>query len=388
MKNRIIVGVRFCIAILATTFCLQCKAQSSTTKRLTSFCGFKAGEKKQNIKLSKGNPIYPETVRCRSPFRKFRDARLRFSDDDRLVGVDAVTFIQGMKPSGGKAELDKCCADLAKYGIIFSDEWKDHGDGWLEKEGRGLGVSSILIRGNLQGSLCDEKSGNEKKGVLLAIDLTWGDNDVVAVSFKAGKYTGKSNLTRREFVENAFGVKFGEEIPTGVRKSSKYNDDRLVTTQLAQPVCSIGYVAFYCDNDRRLSSIDLDKDIAARSMKGAEPEYGKLCREVKTWLGIDSFETKDTNGNFMSKEGKTLPMYLGRVSSFEDGSIRVEVKMSVWSAESSATPGGSKGTSLSIMIKLPMEGQQKSGNRVAHGRPLISPKPIMAKSVQKTSRNS
>ena len=244
MKNRIIVGVRFCIAILAAAFCLQCKAQSSTTKRLTSFCGFKSGEKKQNIKVSKGNPIYPETVRCRSPFRKFRDARLRFSDDDRLVGVGAVTFIQGMKPSGGKTELDKCCSDLAKYGIVFPDEWRDQGDGRLEKVGSGPGVSVIHIQGNLQGSRYDEKSGNEKKGVLLTIDLSWGDIDVVTVSSKAGKYTGKSNLTRREFVENAFGVKFGEEIPAGVRKGCKYNDDRLVTTQLAQPVCSRGYVAF------------------------------------------------------------------------------------------------------------------------------------------------
>ena len=362
MKNWMIVSMRFCIAVLAVAFCLQCKAQSSTTKRLTSFCGFKAGEKRQNIKVSKGNPIYPETVQCRSPFRKFRDARLRFSDDDRLVGVDAVTFIQGMKPSVGKTELDKCCSDLAKYGIVFPDEWRDQGDGHIDKEGSGPGVSFIHIQGDLQASRYDEKSGNEKKGVLLTIDLSWGDIDVVTASSKDKKYTGKSNLTRREFIENTFGVKFGEEIPAGVRKNSKYNDDRLVTIQLAQPVCSIGYVTFACDKDKKLSSISLDKRISARSMKGTEPEYGKLCREIKTWLGIDSLETKDTDVSFRLN-GETVSV-LRRVSSFEDGNIRAEVD--VMDPEGSAKLG-EKGASLSITIRLPMENQQKRSNRAIRG---------------------
>lgn len=359
MKKMLNHVAKFCIAILILTPCLKCDAQGRTTKRLTSFCGFKVGEKKQNIKVPKSRDV-PEGVRVRTPFRKFRDARLRFSDDDRLVGVDAATFIQGMKPSGGKAELDKCCSELAKYGIVFPDEWSDQGDGHIQKVGSGPGVSLIHIQGNLQASRYDEKSDKEKKGVILTIDLSWGD----MYSPKVGNYTAKSNLTRREFVENVFGVKFGEEIPAGVRNVSKYNDNRLVTVELAQPICGIGYVAFYSEDGKKLSSIDFNKDIAARRIKDAEPEYDRLCKEVKTWLEIDSFETKDTSDNFMTKEGKTLPMYSGRVSSFEDGNIRVEVKMFVWSAESGKMPGGAKGTSLCATIELPMDGQPKRGNRV------------------------
>lgn len=136
-------------------------------KTVDEFLRVQGWEKKQNIKVPKSRDIQEDGVRVRTPFRRFRDARLRFSDDDRLVGVDAVTFIQGMKPSGGKAELDKCCSELAKYGIVFPDEWRDEGDGHIQKEGSGPGVSLIHIQGNLQASRYDEKSDKMKKGVLL-----------------------------------------------------------------------------------------------------------------------------------------------------------------------------------------------------------------------------
>ncbi len=370
MKISIKGGARVIVAIgvvLGGTATYGQYSGRGATKSLTSFCGFKRGEKKQNIRVSKGNNIYPDSVRCRSPFRKFRDARLKFSADDRLVGVEAVTFIQGMKPSDGKAELDKCCSELAKYGITFPDEWRDQGEGRVDKEGNGSGISLIHIQGDLQAIRRDERSSKEIKGVLLTIDLSWGDSDVDAYSPKVGKYIAKNNLSRREFMEKCFGVKFGEAIPDVVRKGSRYNNNRLVIAKSAPSICGMNDLSFYCDSDGKLGSIILGRHITPRNIKGAEPEYGRLCGEVKSWLEIDSFETKDISENFVTKKGATRPMRSGRVSSFEDESIRVEVEISVWSAEFGAERGGERGANLLIKVRLPREARREHDSHKMRG---------------------
>ena len=61
---------------VATTFapCLQGVAQGTATpKRLTSFCGFKAGEMKKN---DKG---VDKPTKAKTPFRKLREVRLSYS---------------------------------------------------------------------------------------------------------------------------------------------------------------------------------------------------------------------------------------------------------------------------------------------------------------------
>ena len=287
-------------------------------KQLTSFCGFKAGEKKQSIKVSKGNDIYPETVRCRTPFRKFRDARLNFSDDDRLESVCAVTFIQGMKPNGGKAELNKCCSELEKYGIVFPKEWKDQGEGHLEKIGSGPGVSLVHIQGNLQASRYDEKSEKELKGVLITIDLSW--ELTPPTMSETTKYDATNKVSRRVLVEKTFGVKFGEDIPIAIMRS-RY------TKKLDPPMFGLTDIVYIRPpNSPKLYGVRLDgKGPAAKNSAAVKPAFTKLCNEVRNWLGFDRYDNE--NQESVANLGVTCNMI---TSDYRDKTLEVAVE-AVWS---------------------------------------------------------
>jgi len=88
-----------------------------STKSLTSFCGFKAGE------IKKSDKGIHEWIRARTPFRRFRDVRLEYTPNGKLSGVYAFSFFDKMKPDAVKKELELCCAEFGRYGIGFPKKW-------------------------------------------------------------------------------------------------------------------------------------------------------------------------------------------------------------------------------------------------------------------------
>jgi len=308
-------------------------------KELKSFCGFKAGEKKKDIKVSKGNDVYPETVRCRTPFRKFRDARLSFSPDDRLSGVSAVTFIKGMKPKAGRAELDACCAELSKYGIVFPDDWREENGGRiLNKVGTGPGVSSAHIQGDIEVTRYDEKTEKEIKGVMISIDIGWDLRP--PVSPKTMPYNPQSGLSRREFVENVFGVKFGKAIPDTLKESITWPD--VVGAAVAQARVSPSFfgmqnIDFECARQtKEIKKLRLSGRYAkTKSVTVQRREYLAFCNEIKNWLKLAPAS---------GKEGDDI--------TFEDDSIQVDVVASV-----------EGGTVCFTMHILPVGGHRSGGIR-------------------------
>ena len=82
-------------------------------------------------------------------------------------------------------------------------------------------------------------------------------------------------------------------------------------------------LAIFEDALGKLKLIRPDVKPKVVSLKDVEPQYDRLCGNVKKWLGISSFEIKDIGE----------PTCPGRISSFEDGNIRVAVGMFVLNDE-------------------------------------------------------
>jgi hypothetical protein len=234
-----------------------------------------------------------------------------------------------MKPSGGKAELDKCCSELAKYSIVFPNEWNNQEAGHLEKIGNGLGISSVHIQGNLQASRYDEKSGREKKGVLLTINLNWDITPPIMPKFV--QYSREGGLTRQKFVENTFGVTFGVDIANCLKLSDQ-DDVKLgvVHRRLATPICEMNSIDFNCDKGIVEGMVLRLYEAQVKDLNMAKQKFAKLCIAVKDWLGIDGFKEKNS---FVNEKNQIM-------ATFEDGVIRLCVCMIT----------GKEGLSLSIEI--------------------------------------
>ena len=96
-------------------------------------------------------------------------------------------------------------------------------------------------------------------------------------------------------------------------------------------------LAIFEDALGKLSLIRPDVKPKVITLKEAEPKYDRLCGNVKKWLGISSFETKDIGE----------PTCPGRISSFEDGNIRVAVGMFVSNDENNVNS-----TTFSVQITI------------------------------------
>ena len=322
------------IALAVFASCAYESAQGAPKQsRLTSFCGFKAGENQAKIKVAKGEKDYNDAVRVRTPFRKFKNARLRFSSTGELVEVDAVLYIDKMKPAAAKKELDDCCKKLAKYdGLdgLVSASWVSDGSG-LKKELSDGNSAYVQIQGDTDFDWC-LPSGKATKGAFFSITVSW---DLDALNRKPfavtrGDYVPGKGMSRREFIEKVFGVKFGEDLFKHITKG-KDDDEYLkmgagcVIRKTSSPVCGFVTVRFDLTSDGRLCGIDLLPDMKAngrnlseeKAKLSAEASLDKVRSATGKWLGIEPFEAKDTVDD--SAETKVV----GKRATFEEDDITV-----------------------------------------------------------------
>lgn len=287
---------RHCIAIMAIVLCwLGGNAQTTGAKQLTSFCGFKAGE------IKKSEKGIAEPIRARTPFRGFRDVLLAYSSKDRLQGVVA------LKPADkevdiARKELDLCCKELARNGIRFQD-WEVENDGkrfCRRGEGEDVSVNVFLDADN-----------DKKKAASISIAVNWQGVDSWIVP-KDEKFKAKGNLTRKAFVENVFGMKFGEKLPVDVNPGSG---------KLSTPICGLTKIFIMLDpKSRKLKALRLDgQGRAAKKSADAKPEFAGLCKDVRKWLGFARYD-KENEEMF-----NNMAHYI--VSSYNDKSIEVVVEV-------------------------------------------------------------
>lgn len=139
---------------------------------------------------------------------------------------------------------------------------------------------------------------------------------------KPGNYTPGGKLTRREFVEKTFGVKFGEEIAKYAKPGDGFDPDMggVLPKRLSAPVCGRKDALLFASNGK-LESIQLVADGPAKrgaGIKASKARMTKFSQGVGKWLGIKTFETHDEVTR-ESPEGKAW--HLARV--FEDDSLNV-----------------------------------------------------------------
>ena len=235
-------ALKCCLLLSTFALCSQIAVQGvELSKQLTSFCGFKRGE------VKKGNMGVDKAVRARTPFRNLRYVRLEYSQKGRLQNVIAMMPRTKMKSDKGRKEFDLCCAELEKYGIRFND-WcieKDGASQSINRSGRGNGVQ-VQISGWVGAT-----------ETLMDVHVMWDGVDLDALKTRMGNYSVKSGISRQVFLENVFGAKFGQEVPDRIRKANRFADDRNVQTRLAQPICGMNDILFYCDESARLESINI-----------------------------------------------------------------------------------------------------------------------------------
>ena len=323
-------AVKWCLLLLVLTFSPQIAAQRmSSPKWLTSFCGFKFGEIKKNDKGVN------ESIPARTPFRNFRNVRLGYSSKGRLQSVEAYAAIDKMKPEKGRKEFDLCCRELEKQGISFGD-WR------IEDEGRNLSRSGL---GDFVQVVIDGYVGTAR--TTMGIHVFWDGVDLDAITPKAGTYNAKSKISRRAFLENVFGVRFGEAIPAKIKNRCADLNDRSESpsngycTRLASPVCGMLNLEFDCEGSaRRLKSLNMERmrrGPAVQELADIRKEYSRFCDEVRRWLGITAFTSEETEN--------TQDGYLQIFSSaFEDEGIIIKAEAWV------TTLKGRRNCSLKIEI--------------------------------------
>ena len=283
---------RRCLAIMAIVLCWHGGiAQTTGVKQLTSFCGFKAGE------IKKGEKGIAEPIRARTPFRGFRDVLLAYSPKGRLQGVVALA---DKEVGTARKELDLCCKELARNGIRFQN-WEVENDGKrFCRRGEGEDVFVIVFL---------DADGNKKTAASISIAVNWQGVDSW-ITPKDEKFKAKGNLTRKAFVEDVFGMKFGEEIPVDVKTGSG---------KLSSPICGLTKIVILPDPDsRKLWGVRLDgQGRAAKKSADAKPDFAGLCKDVKKWLGFARYdkENEEMFNNFAHHI----------VSSYNDKSIEVVV---------------------------------------------------------------
>ena len=331
MSKSICSAVVCAVAFLAFAIaCPQAIAKPvAKQKLLDSFCGFKAGEDESKIKVAKSEAIIDDGFRARSPFRsKFREVMLTFGKGGKLVGVSAYARLENTKPKTVKTELEACCKELtAKYNIKFGD-WTEE-DGEIGKDGGGEGVN-VRVAATL-----DSPEENAKKtGATLMVGVSWDSNFIhPAISVKAGNYNAKSGKTRREFIENAFGMKFGEPLPEYIKAEKEEESVGVVIRRLSAPVCGCSQAILGLAYKGKLSGMCLMPAIDRRSEKVADAAHrlaktkaAEICAAIEKWLGIAPLKIKE------GLEGADGAVYIGGkpiTASYEEGDICIIVKAGV-----------------------------------------------------------
>lgn len=322
--GRLMCIITCALALLTLVPCPQAMAQSASRQPpFRSFCGFKAGDEESKCKTgSRTNKALAETfVRARTPFRKFKDVQLTFQDG-KLTGVSAYVCIDNMKPPAAKKELEDCCKELTKRGIKFPADWDVAGSKY-QKEGTGDGVS-VQLQGDVESTRYVSTGKNNKavKCAVFSVDVNWSLLTVQSqMSVKQENYSGKSGITRREFIERCFGVKFGEPISkyvkTGKQEAEMVAASGLIVRGLSAPVCDRREIRF--EAEKKIRSLELLGKLRAQKVKNADvakASIEKSCKLVEKWLESGPLEIKEKR-----KDGETL----GFTAEFVDDGCGIRV---------------------------------------------------------------
>lgn len=337
-----IIKINLLILFLAMFVSPMMAQNTSSSDSLYSFCGFRAGEDEKRCKTTPSQ-FGEDFVRARKAFRKFKDVRLTFKDG-KLAEVFAAARFKNMKPNAVKKELDAICKDLAKSGILF---------GPCEIRGSKnvvyghSSVGRVKISGDIEPTVRFTGKGRKtEKFHEIWVDITWDVDRIVGranqkpIFVKTGYYSGQ-NISRCNFIEKVFGVKFGDNILKYIKplKSEiesnqslgKHFSEYFYIKPLSVLICNCDYIRFNCNTKDILQSISLipskknsvmfDDFSAARL--NARKGFESTCSQVKRWLDLEKFQIKE---DLFEREG--LVLYKAFCESRNDG-ICVEISCAV-----------------------------------------------------------
>ena len=316
------------VAGLAFGALAQGKTQNpKPAQMLQSFCGFKAGEDKKAAKKPSKFHGYEHVgiiYHSRKPFHKFNEVLLEYADTDNLVMITALS-INKKNLAAARKELDACCKELSKYGIRFDEKWNDLNEAVFEKHGSGRGVPEIVATGQVD--------PNNPNGSLMSITVLWDLRYFLQpqLKVKPAKYNPKSELSKKEFVENVFGLKFGENIFDTIKRGPLdfQDSDALASRILSAPVCGIDEVQLFQGEEKKLNLISLvSSSVSAPKEKdeaSAKTKCAKSLASIAGWLALAPTDFETTEKTMDSERG--VPSTDTTVESvyFKDG-FQIEIR--------------------------------------------------------------
>ena len=295
MKTTKLIAVFLFAAVALSVAYAQGKAKGAPNKAqgakspptLSSFCGFKAGEEmqaaKKRSKLKYGDM---EVYWARKPFRKFKDVTLEYVDTGHLISIQAIARMPKMNLAAARKELESCCKELSKSGVAFDKEWDGQGGVFINKHGRGRGVDDMMVSGQID--------PENAQGVIMQIMIAWNLRFFLQPTLKVNpaKYKPESELTRKEFVENVFGLKFGENVFDTIKRGPlDFKDsDALVSRILSAPVCGIDEAGMFQGEENKLALVSLCRSSydppVEKNVAAAKARCDKELASVADWLGL------------------------------------------------------------------------------------------------------
>jgi len=359
-------------AFLSVAICPQVLAHDKL-KTFDSLFGFKAGEDQAKIKLTKSS-LDDRYFRARKPFRKFRDVQLTYNDNGKLRGITAVAWIDSMKNFAAvKKEVEACCKEFSVFGITFRE--KQENDPEFSAYGRGPGIEGMDIRGSV-GQRYDER-GRARVGASLTIEFNW-NLDFKPINVKVANYSTKFGISRKEFIEKTFGMKFGEAI---VKYIELNNEDRerlsengkynlyYVYRYMSSPICGFNGVCVYLDNkdNMRIKGIGFDNRVQVKDMAAAKARFENVRTALGKWLGIDSFDMKEDDKSLDSNKNESVSI----VATFEDKGLRVKIRDFITENESAKQAGWS--SSIDVSIEHITEAEARIAETEARMKKMVLP---------------
>ena len=334
-------------------------------KTFDSLFGFKAGEDRAKIKLKKSS-LDDRYFRARKPFRKFRDVQLTYNDNGKLRGITAVVWIDGMKKFDAvKQEVEACCREFSVFGIIFREKQENAPE--FSAYGRGPGIEGMDIRGSV-GERYDER-GRARVGARLTIEFNW-NLDFKPINVKIANYNTKFGISRKDFIEKTFGMKFGESI---VKYIELNNEDRerlsengkyniyYVYRYISSPICGFNAVYVYLDNkdNMRIKGIDFVNREQVKDMAAAKARFENVRTALGKWLGIDSFDMKEDDKSLDSNKNESVSI----VATFEDKGLRVKIRDFITENESAKQAGWSSDIHVDLELITEAEARMRERER-------------------------
>lgn len=335
MKTGMLRAALVCVCALLSFAAYPQGSAQGRRKTLDSFCGFKPGEAQSKIKAPESR-LDDRYVRARKPFRKFHDVRLAFNGDGKLEGVSALARMDGVrKLDFVKKEAETCCRELAAFGVTFEKPQCD--ERAFAVHGYGPGIKGVDVSAQLMDRY-DEKRQKEVACAVCTVDVAW-DLNFKPLNVRVANYSAKFGITRKEFIERTFGLKFGEEAAKclelgedekkydkGLERALGYGS--IVSRWMTSPVCGFDRVSVYSKGeDGRIQRIGFENRAQVKDKAAAGARFKNARAALARWLGIASFETKEGDGKpeFADKAGNAVPQW-SVTSTFDDDGLRVTIE--------------------------------------------------------------